>query len=313
MTSATPRRRVLEAGIATAFRGQGSVTASRPAHHHGRPLVRGGAHRGRSNAATCAGRSTSSCAARPASRSGRSLAPAVSLRLVGQANDYVGKGLSGGSSRSCPSRTSRPTRRREAIAGNTVLYGATGGRLHLVGRAGMRFAVRNSGAEAVVEGIGPHGCEYMTGGVVVVLGPVGANFGAGDDRWARLPVRPDRPPRRRAGRRQRLGRPAGGRRRRPRGRHGRLVELQRLLEAHRDAGSALAGRLLADADLARPVWVVEPIAPVVAVPAPERAEVPQRVAVPVERAPQAIAIESKPAAWVPPRRSVDPRRRPGGS
>ena len=60
-----------------------------------------------------------------------------------------------------------------------MLYGATGGRLHLVGRAGMRFAVRNSGAEAVVEGIGPHGCEYMTGGTVVVLGPVGANFGAG--------------------------------------------------------------------------------------------------------------------------------------
>ena len=67
----------------------------------------------------------------------------------------------------------------EAIAGNTILYGATGGRLHLVGRAGMRFAVRNSGADAVVEGIGPHGCEYMTGGTVVVLGPVGANFGAG--------------------------------------------------------------------------------------------------------------------------------------
>ena len=67
----------------------------------------------------------------------------------------------------------------EAIAGNTVLYGATAGELHLIGRAGMRFAIRNSGAEAVVEGIGPHGCEYMTGGTVVVLGPVGANFGAG--------------------------------------------------------------------------------------------------------------------------------------
>ena len=61
----------------------------------------------------------------------------------------------------------------QAIAGNTVLYGATGGKLHLVGRAGMRFAVRNSGAEAVVEGIGPHGCEYMTGGTVVVLGRSG--------------------------------------------------------------------------------------------------------------------------------------------
>src|SRR5204863_2507966 len=68
---------------------------------------------------------------------------------------------------------------RQAIAGNTCLYGATGGRLHVIGRAGMRFGVRNSGARAVVEGLGPHGCEYMTGGAVVVLGPVGANFGAG--------------------------------------------------------------------------------------------------------------------------------------
>jgi glutamate synthase domain-containing protein 3 len=67
----------------------------------------------------------------------------------------------------------------QAIAGNACLYGATAGRLHLVGRAGIRFAVRNSGATAVVEGIGPHGCEYMTGGTVVVLGSVGRNFGAG--------------------------------------------------------------------------------------------------------------------------------------
>jgi glutamate synthase domain-containing protein 3 len=125
----------------------------------------------------------------------------------------------------------------------------------------MRFAVRNSGAEAVVEGIGPHGCEYMTGGVVVVLGPVGANFGAGM-----------------TGGRAYLYDPAG--------RHAaaladgsvsavrlaavladrddgpvRLSELRHLLEAHRDAGSALAARLLDDADLAAEVWVVEPIAP----------------------------------------------------
>ena len=105
--------------------------------------------------------------------------PGIELRLVGQANDYVGKGLSGGSVTIVPEPDLAATPSSEAIAGNTVLYGATGGRLHLVGRAGMRFAVRNSGAEAVVEGIGPHGCEYMTGGVVVVLGPVGANFGAG--------------------------------------------------------------------------------------------------------------------------------------
>src|SRR4029453_10502561 len=67
----------------------------------------------------------------------------------------------------------------QAIAGNACLYGATGGLLHLIGRAGIRFAVRNSGATAVAEGVGAHGCEYMTGGTVVVLGPVGGNFGAG--------------------------------------------------------------------------------------------------------------------------------------
>ncbi|HET9522437.1 MAG TPA: glutamate synthase large subunit, partial [Candidatus Limnocylindrales bacterium] len=105
--------------------------------------------------------------------------PGLDLRLVGQANDYVGKGLSGGRLVVAPEPDLAADASRQAIAGNTCLYGATGGRLHLVGRAGMRFAVRNSGAQAVVEGLGPHGCEYMTGGVVVVLGPVGANFGAG--------------------------------------------------------------------------------------------------------------------------------------
>ncbi len=105
--------------------------------------------------------------------------PSIDLTLVGQANDYVGKGLSGGRLVVRPEPDLPVAAAGEAIAGNTVLYGATSGRLHLVGRAGMRFAVRNSGASAVVEGIGAHGCEYMTGGVVVVLGPVGANFGAG--------------------------------------------------------------------------------------------------------------------------------------
>jgi glutamate synthase domain-containing protein 2/glutamate synthase domain-containing protein 1/glutamate synthase domain-containing protein 3 len=101
------------------------------------------------------------------------------MRIVldGQANDYVGKGLSGGT------LVVRPpvggAAREPALVGNTCLYGATAGRLHVVGRAGMRFAVRNSGARAVVEGIGPHGCEYMTGGTVLVLGPIGANFAAG--------------------------------------------------------------------------------------------------------------------------------------
>jgi glutamate synthase (ferredoxin) len=114
--------------------------------------------------------------------------PSIDLTLVGQANDYVGKGLSGGRLVVRPEPDLPVAAAGEAIAGNTVLYGATSGRLHLVGRAGMRFAVRNSGASAVVEGIGAHGCEYMTGGVVVVLG---------------LPVRPEWPPCRGAQRRQR--------------------------------------------------------------------------------------------------------------
>ncbi len=103
----------------------------------------------------------------------------VRIVVTGVANDYVAKGLSGGTVVVRPPATAGFRAEGEAIAGNTCLYGATGGRLHLVGRAGMRFAVRNSGASAVVEGIGAHGCEYMTGGVVVVLGPTGRNFGAG--------------------------------------------------------------------------------------------------------------------------------------
>ena len=91
----------------------------------------------------------------------------------------MGKGLSGGRIVVRPSRRSVADPALSTLAGNVCLFGATAGRLHVVGRAGMRFAVRNSGAEAVVEGLGAHGCEYMTGGVVVVLGTVGANFGAG--------------------------------------------------------------------------------------------------------------------------------------
>ena len=157
-----------------------------------------------------------------------------------------------------------------ALAGNTCLYGATAGRLHVVGRAGMRFAIRNSGAEAVVEGVGPHGCEYMTGGAVVVLGPVGQSFGAGM-----------------TGGRAYLWDPSGrhvAALHAPSVRAARLVdaaaaredgallaaELRRLLGAHRDAGSALAARLLeaGDAVLAD-VWLVEPVpaAPVVVAPA----------------------------------------------
>ncbi|MBI2368647.1 MAG: glutamate synthase large subunit [Deltaproteobacteria bacterium] len=99
--------------------------------------------------------------------------------LTGEANDYVGKGLSGGVLVLRPPADARFLGHRSVILGNTVLYGATSGQLFAAGRAGERFAVRNSGATAVVEGVGDHGCEYMTGGVVVVIGRTGRNFGAG--------------------------------------------------------------------------------------------------------------------------------------
>ncbi len=108
---------------------------------------------------------------------GAFLADGITLILAGEANDYVGKGLSGGTI--AITASSAASRRGDVLAGNTVLYGATSGRLFVAGRAGERFAVRNSGALAVVEGVGQHGCEYMTGGVVLVLGPLGLNFGSG--------------------------------------------------------------------------------------------------------------------------------------
>ncbi|WP_374455216.1 glutamate synthase large subunit [Nocardioides sp.] len=103
----------------------------------------------------------------------------VTLRLEGDANDYVGKGLSGGRLVVRPDRAATFEAGEQIIAGNTIGYGATSGQIFLSGRVGERFCVRNSGASAVVEGVGDHGCEYMTGGVVVVLGPTGRNFAAG--------------------------------------------------------------------------------------------------------------------------------------
>ena len=101
------------------------------------------------------------------------------LRLIGEGQDYVGKGLSGGEIVIRPHQDARFIPHQNVIIGNTVLYGAGGGRLFAAGLAGERFAVRNSGATAVVEGVGDHGCEYMTGGTVVILGETGLNFGAG--------------------------------------------------------------------------------------------------------------------------------------
>ncbi len=103
----------------------------------------------------------------------------MKLNVIGDANDYVGKGLSGATIIIKPPLDSNLIAKDNTIIGNTVLYGATSGKLFAAGQSGERFAVRNSGAEAVVEGCGSNGCEYMTGGTVVILGKVGDNFGAG--------------------------------------------------------------------------------------------------------------------------------------
>ena len=110
---------------------------------------------------------------------GTFLAHGVNLTLVGEANDYVGKGMNGGRIVVRPPDAARFPWAGNVIAGNTCLYGATGGEAFIAGTAGERFAVRNSGAVAVVEGVGDHGCEYMTGGAVLVLGDIGDNFAAG--------------------------------------------------------------------------------------------------------------------------------------
>jgi len=110
---------------------------------------------------------------------GAFLPPGITLRLVGDANDYVGKGLSGGRIIVAPDPAAPFVAEEQIIAGNVILYGATAGEVFLRGKVGERFCVRNSGALAVVEGVGDHGCEYMTGGRVVILGPTGRNFGAG--------------------------------------------------------------------------------------------------------------------------------------
>src|SRR5213596_1720690 len=107
--------------------------------------------------------------------------PGMQLELEGEANDYVGKGLTGGEIVIRPFREAAAAGNTDqhVLLGNTALYGATAGKLFAAGRAGDRFAVRNSGVIAVIEGAGAHCCEYMTAGVVVVLGPVGRNFAAG--------------------------------------------------------------------------------------------------------------------------------------
>ena len=114
------------------------------------------------------------------------------LRLEGDANDYFGKGLSGGTLVLRPARTAKFVAEENIIAGNVILYGATGGNAFIRGVVGERFCVRNSGATAVVEGVGDHGCEYMTGGRAVILGPTGRNFAAGMSGGFAFVLDPDR-------------------------------------------------------------------------------------------------------------------------
>jgi glutamate synthase domain-containing protein 2/glutamate synthase domain-containing protein 1/glutamate synthase domain-containing protein 3 len=164
------------------------------------------------------------------------------LELEGEANDYVGKGMAGGEIAIRPPAAA-PFDTPQAIAGNTILYGATGGILFAAGRAGERFGVRNSGATAVVEGIGDHGCEYMTGGMVAVLGPTGSNFGAGMTNGTAFVYDPEGEfPGRVNGESvllEQLRGPGDG------------EELHALVELHADmTGSSHAHRLLADWDTA---------------------------------------------------------------
>ncbi len=203
---------------------------------------------------------------------GAFLGAGMSLRLAGTANDYVAKGLAGGTvivgpdpagpDLVAPAAAAVGTTGGSAptLAGNTCLYGATGGRLHVLGRAAMRFAVRNAGADAVVEGLGPHGAEYMTGGTLLVLGPVGPNFGAGMTGGRAYVLDADGAIRGRVDpgsvtvRPVRIGATGPG----PADVEA-VAEIDRLLRLHRDAGSALAAALLADEPAAiRAFWAIEP-------------------------------------------------------
>ncbi len=180
---------------------------------------------------------------------GAFLADGVILELTGEANDYVGKGMGGGR---VVIRPPAGDAGDPVLAGNTVLYGATGGQLFIAGRVGERFCVRNSGATAVVEGTGDHACEYMTGGTVVVLGPVGHNLGAGMTGGEAFVHDPE----------ARLGNrlnPQLVQAVRPHA--AQSAELRFLVERHREyTGSPLAAALLADWEATlRSFWWVAPI------------------------------------------------------
>ncbi len=188
------------------------------------------------------------------------LAPGVMLRLNGVANDFVGKGMGGGTiSISPPQLSSGHT---PHVAGNAVLYGATGGRAFLAGSVGQRFAVRNSGATAVIEGCSDHGCEYMTGGTVLVLGDVGRNFGAGMTGGTAFVWDPEV---------KLKGRVAGTapEARRPTATDARTI--RSLIEAHVEQTASPASRSLLDrfSEILDSFWVFAPASPVSSRPAQE--------------------------------------------
>ena len=171
----------------------------------------------------------------------------VTLRLFGDANDYLGKGLSGGRIVARPHLRARFAAEENVLAGNVILYGATGGEVFLRGVVGERFCVRNSGAVAVAEGIGDHGCEYMTGGRAVILGPTGRNFGAGMSGGIAYVYDPDGTFPLRVNREMVDLEAIGGDDR---------AWLSERLQMHRaETDSDLAGRLLADPDLHLPMFV----------------------------------------------------------
>jgi glutamate synthase (NADPH) large chain len=168
---------------------------------------------------------------------GAFLPAGITLRLAGDANDYLGKGLSGGRLIVAPDPAAPFAAEEQIIAGNVIGYGATGGEMFLRGIVGERFCVRNSGAIAVAEGTGDHGCEYMTGGTVVVLGKIGRNFAAGMSGGFAYLLDPD------------LGRVNPGMVDLEQPDAGDAVLLRELVQRHREeTGSAVAGRLLADWD-----------------------------------------------------------------
>jgi glutamate synthase (NADPH/NADH) large chain/glutamate synthase (ferredoxin) len=175
------------------------------------------------------------------------LAPGVTLSLKGDANDYTGKGLSGGILSVRPPEGSTFVPEDNVVIGNTVLYGATAGRAFFRGLAGERFCVRNSGVSAVVEGVGDHGCEYMTGGRVVVLGSTGRNFAAGMSGGDAYVLDPDGVfPARCNTELVELEEPS----------EQDLAEVRALIEEHRErTGSEVAERVLADWDALRGAWV----------------------------------------------------------